>query len=57
MWYGGGHPCSHSALVAANSTERTSRLAVKASHKINRNITTATSDTSEPIDEIMFHSA
>lgn len=42
-------------FVDVNSTERTSRLVVKASHRINRNITTATKEIIEPIDEIIFH--
>lgn len=56
MWYGGGHPWSHSAFVAVSSTDRTSRFAANASHRINRNITTATIDTIDPIEEMMFHS-
>ena len=55
MWYGGGHPCSHSTFVAVNSTDETSRLAAKASHRIKRNIITATREISDPIDDTVFH--
>lgn len=55
MWYGGGHPWSHSTFVGVNSTESTSRLAVNASHKMNKNITTATNEMREPIEETIFH--
>lgn len=57
MWYGGGHPCSHSTFVAVNSTDITSRLAAKASHRIKRNIITATSEMREPMEETVFHRA
>lgn len=40
-----------------NSTEATSRLAAKASQRINRNIITATSEMSDPIDDTVFHRA
>lgn len=55
MWYGGGHPCSHSMFVEANSTINTSRLAANASQIMNKNIITATKDTSDPIEETVFH--
>ena len=55
MWYGGGQPCSHSTLVAVNSTARTSRLAANASQIINRNMITATREIIEPIEETVFH--
>lgn len=56
MWKGGGQPKSHSTLVVAKSTARTSRLAVNASQIINRNMMTAIRDTKDPIEEIVFHS-
>lgn len=55
MWYGGGQPWSHSTFVEVSSTHSTSRLAAKASQIINRNMMTATRDTSDPIEEIVFH--
>lgn len=55
MWYGGGQPCSHSTLVAVISTLRTSRLAAKASQMMNRKRITATRETSEPIEDTVFH--
>lgn len=55
MWYGGGHPWSHSTLVSVSSTAETSRFAAKASQIMNKNMITATRDTNEPIDEIVFH--
>lgn len=55
MWYGGGHPCSHSTFVSVSSTHFTSRLAVNASQRINRNRITAVREISDPIEEIVFH--
>lgn len=55
VWCGGGQPWSHSTFVAVASTERTSRLAEKASQIINRNNTMAIKDMREPIDETVFH--
>lgn len=55
MWYGGGQPWSHSTFVVVSSTEDTSRLAAKASQRINRNIITATNEISDPIDDTVFH--
>lgn len=40
-----------------NSTDDTSRLAAKASHRINRNIITATKEIRDPIDDTVFQSA
>lgn len=57
MWYGGGQPCSHSTFVIVSSTEDTSRLAANASHKINKNIITATREIRDPIDDTVFHRA
>ena len=54
MWYGGGQPWSHSTLKAASSTAFTTRLAAKASQRMNRNIITATSEIRDPIDETVF---
>lgn len=54
MWYGGGQPCSHSTLVVVSSTERTSRLAEKASQIMKRNIITATREINDPIEETVF---
>lgn len=39
-----------------SSTDNTSRLAANASQIINRNIITATRETSEPRDETVFQS-
>lgn len=39
-----------------SSTDRTSRLAANASQIINKNIITATSEISDPIEETVFHS-
>jgi len=54
VWYGGGQPWSHSTLEAVSSTACTTRLATKASQRINRNIITATREISDPIDETVF---
>ena len=56
MWYGGGQPCSHSTLVAVSSTAETSRLAAKASQRINKNMITAIREIREPIEDTVFHS-
>lgn len=42
--------------MAVISTDRTSRLAANASQIINKNMITASRDTSEPRDETVFHS-
>ena len=55
MWYGGGQPWSHSTLDAVSSTACTSRLAAKASQRMNRNIITAAKEMSDPIDDTVFH--
>jgi len=55
VWYGGGQPWSHSTFVVVSSTDRTSRLAAKASHKINKNIITAIREIRDPIEETVFH--
>lgn len=39
-----------------SSTEWTSRLAVNASQRINRNIITAVSEIKDPIEDTVFHS-
>lgn len=39
-----------------SSTDSTSRLAAKASQRINRNIMTAISEIREPMEETVFHS-
>lgn len=44
-------------FVEVNFTDRTSRFAAKASQIIKRNITTATSDTRDPIEDTVFHNA
>lgn len=54
MWYGGGHPCSHSKLVLVSSNVSTSRLAAKASQIINIIMITATREIREPIDDKVF---
>lgn len=43
--------------MVVSSTDITSRLAANASHRMNRNIITATSEISEPIEEMVFHRA
>lgn len=40
-----------------SSTDITSRLAVNASQRINRNMITATNEIREPKDETVFHNA
>lgn len=40
--------------MEVSSTDKTSRLAVKASHRINRNMITAISEIKDPIDETVF---
>lgn len=42
-------------LVEVSSTDKTSRLAAKASQMINRNMITAVSEISEPKEEMVFH--
>lgn len=37
------------------SAERTSRLATNASHRMNRNIITETSEIRDPIEDTVFH--
>jgi len=39
-----------------SSTAITSRLAAKASHKMNKNIITAINEIRDPIEETVFHS-
>lgn len=55
MWYGGGHPWSHSRFVDVSSTTNTSRLEANASQIINTIIITAVREMNEPIDETVFH--
>lgn len=55
MWYGGGHPFSHSKLVVVSSTVRTSRLDANASQIIKIISITAVREINEPIDEMVFH--
>lgn len=57
MWWGGGHPYSHSTFTVVSSTSWTSRLVANASQRIYRNKMTATSEIREPIDETVFHNA
>ena len=38
-----------------SSTDSTSRLEAKASHRINKNMITATREISDPIEETVFH--
>lgn len=42
-------------FVVAISTDETSRLAAKASQRINKNIITATREMREPAEEMVFH--
>ena len=55
VWYGGGHPFSHSRFVVVRSTVKTSRLDANASQIIKIISITAVSEINEPIDEIVFH--
>lgn len=54
MWYGGGHPCSHSMLVVVSSTIATSRLDAKASQIIKIISITAVSEINDPMEETVF---
>lgn len=42
--------------MAVSSTDNTSRLAANASQMMNKNMITATSEISDPIEEIVFQS-
>ena len=42
-------------LVVVISTDRTSRLAANASHKMNRNIITEINEIRDPIEDTVFH--
>lgn len=44
-------------FVAVNSTAKTPRLAVNASQIMNKNKITATRDTRDPMEDIVFHRA
>lgn len=55
MWYGGGHPCSHSKLVDVSSTVETSRFDANASQIIKIMIITAVREINEPIEDTVFH--
>ena len=55
VWYGGGHPVSHSRFVVVRSTVKTSRLDANASQIIKNISIAAVSEMNEPIDEIVFH--
>ena len=55
VWYGGGHPFSHSRFVVVRSTVKTSRLDANASQIIKNISIAAVSEMNEPIDEIVFH--
>ena len=55
VWYGGGHPFSHSRFVVVRSTVKTSRLDANASQIIKIISITTVSDMNEPMDEIVFH--
>lgn len=55
VWYGGGHPCSHSRLVEVNSTVDTSRLDANASQIMKIISITAVSEIKDPMDEMVFH--
>lgn len=55
MWYGGGHPCSHSRFVVVSSTVSTSRFEAKASQIMKIITITAVREINEPIDETVFH--
>lgn len=55
VWYGGGHPFSHSRLVVVRSTASTSRLDVNASQIMKIINITAVSEIKEPMDEMVFH--
>ena len=55
VWYGGGHPFSHSRFVVVRSTVKTSHLDANASQIIKNISIAAVSEMNEPIDEIVFH--
>ena len=55
VWYGGGHPFSHSRFVVVRSTVKTSHLDANASQIIKIISITTVSDMNEPMDEIVFH--
>lgn len=56
MWNGGGQPWIHSTFVLVISGCRTLRLDAKASQMMNISMITAVMETSEPTEEIVFHS-
>lgn len=55
VWYGGGHPFSHSRFVEVRSTANTSRLDANASQIMKIISMTAVNEINEPIDEMVFH--
>jgi hypothetical protein len=55
MWYGGGHPWSHSRFVVVSSTTPTSRFEALASQIMKTIIITAVREVKEPIDDTVFH--
>lgn len=55
VWYGGGHPWSHSILVVVSSITATSRLDAKASQIMKIINITAVSEMNEPIEDTVFH--
>lgn len=55
VWYGGGEPKNHSTCVFFPRGIWISRLLVSASHTMNRDISTATIEMVDPMDDIVFH--
>lgn len=55
MWYGGGHPCSHSIFVEVSSTVSTSRLDANASQIMKIISMTAVNEMNEPMEDTVFH--
>jgi hypothetical protein len=55
VWYGGGHPWSHSRFVVVSSTTPTSRFEANASQIMKTIIITAVREMKEPIDDTVFH--
>jgi hypothetical protein len=55
VWYGGGHPWSHSRFVVVSSTTPTSLFEANASQIIKTMIITAVRKMKEPIDDTVFH--
>jgi hypothetical protein len=55
VWYGGGHPWSHSRFVVVSSTTPISCFEANASQIMKTIIITAVREMKEPIDDTVFH--